>query len=820
MNLLVTDLRLAVRQWRRTPVLAGIMLLSLVLGIGASLTLFSLVDAILLATLPVQDPQRLVRLVTPRGDAIVSNPVWEHIRDTQPVFASAAGVATSRVNLARGGEGRFVSAALVSGGFFDTLGLRPQLGRALDRQDDHAGTAAVAIIGHGLWQRDYAGAADVLGERMWINGEAFAIVGVLPRRFRGLEVGRATEVIVPLAAEPLLRGTASQLARPRSGFIAVYGRLAAQRSLGETAAAWRAWFPALREATRFSGPGSDQHLADPLDVVSAARGASVLRRQYRQPLLFLFSGVSLVLAIVCTNLSALVLARFSDRTRELSIRSALGASRARLVRALIVESLLLAGVGAAAGLLLAQWAAPVLARQLATPALRGLAPQIDVALDARLIGVALGLALLSGLAAGLVPALRASRVDPLKGLSGAADAARGRHVVGHGLRGLVVCQIALSLTLVTGAALLVRSFAELTLQDPGVDADAVLVAAVTGDLGVVLPDGRPSRIDMIAARLSAIPGVQHASGSVMTPLSGMVVAADIEVPGSAANAPAGAMLTFNSILPDYFAALGTPLLAGRDFTAADRATAPGVVIVNEAFVARHFPGQQALGRIVRHRTRQMEIVGIVADSRQVSLREPRQVPMAYGPLAQSSAGSTVPSLRFMVRSDRPDVMRAPILSALRDVDPRLTVEFTTVAGDAAASVTRERLLAWLGSVCALLGVVMAIAGVYGSFAYAVSRRRSEFGVRLALGATQADLVRHVMRDASLVLFLGLIAGMAGTFAATRLMTSMLFGISATDPLAVAMSVSSLTLVACAASYLPARRAALLDPASALRTTDR
>jgi putative ABC transport system permease protein len=816
MDAIVSDLSLALRQWRRTPVITLVTLVSLVVGIGASLTLFSLVHALLLATLPVRDPHSLVGIASPRGNLNVSNAVWEHVRDHQPMLESVFGVAVDRVNLARGGEARYVWAALVSGGFFDVLGLQPVLGRPLDARDDTPGAALTAVISAGLWEREFDSARDVLGRTIWIEDRGFEIVGVLPRRFRGLDVGRSTDVVIALAADAAFRGANSRLTQPLFSWIQIFGRLAGTHTLEQASSALAAWQPTLRAEALPAGEASERQLLDPLQLLPAAHGTSALRAQYGQPLLFLFGAVSFVLVIVCANLSALVLARFTDRGRELSVRAALGASRGRLMRSLLLESLLLAGVGAALGLVLAQWAAPVLARYLTSPAFRGLTPQLDVPADVRLTAVAIGLALLSGLAAGLLPAMRASRVQPLEGLTGSARSTSGTGGLARTMRVLVTCQVALSLALVTGAALFVRSFVELTTQDAGLDVDSVLVASVSGNLAGPSTHARMELVDRIATAFAAVPGAERVSATFITPLSGVMMASNLTVPGSRSDAAHGGASTFSRVLPGFFAVMGTPLLAGRDFDDRDGPSGRGVVIVNQAFADRHFGVENPLGRIVIAGTTQMEIVGVVGNARQVSLRESGTVAMAYGPLAQVTNPGGFPSLRFVIRADRPEMLRPAVAPALRQIDPRLTLELTTVARDAAASVNRERLLAWLGGLCAILGAVMAIAGLYGTFAYAVVRRRTEIGVRLALGAQHMDILGLVLREAGLVIAIGLAIGVGATLASSHLVAGLLYGIGATDPTTLALSAAAFVAIAIVASYLPARSAARVDPAITLR----
>lgn len=827
MNQLLQDLRDAWRQWRRSPLVTAIAVLSLALGIGTSLALFALVDAVLLRTLPVRDPHALVRMVAEdtrlgRGqiDVGVSLPVWDHLRDAQPFAAEVAAFSTERFNLAPGGEVRYVTGLYASGGAMEMLGVTPAVGRPLTSADDRDGAPPAAMISHALWQRDYAAAAGVIGQTIWIDQQPFTIIGVAPRGFYGLEVGRHVDVIVPVSARALMAGPAWAAQRMVVPWLTVYGRLSPGQSVGEASAALRAWAPNLREATLPPGPAADRHLVDPLLLVSGSQGMSWLRRQYAQPMWLLLGAVALVLLIACANLAALVLARFTDRRHELGVRLALGATRGRLVRALLTESLMLGAAGAVLGASTVQWLVAVVVPYLTSPALRGVPPLIDIAVDVRLTGVAMMIALITAVFSGLVPAWHASRATPQASL--AATTRQGLHGAGaaRGMRVMVAAQVALAIVLASGAALLVRSFVGLTTAPTGAEPERVLVATLSGALASNEPATRFDRIDQARARLEAIPGVEAVSAGIITPLSGGMAAGPLDVPGSRyeppPNMPAGAMAPFNRVLPGFFRAVGTPVVRGREFDDRDGPGTPGVAVVNDAFVERHYGDTDPLGRLITIGEFAMTIVGVAADARQISLKEERPVPMAYGLLTQGAGTAPIPSLRFVVRTSTLDAVRGPIVAALRDIDPRLSVEFRTMRDEAEASVNRERLLAWLAGLFAVLGLVMAVVGLYGTFTYAVVRRRAEFGVRMAIGAARGDILRLVLRDASMVLAVGVALGLAGTAAASRLVESLLFGVSARDPWMLSAAVAAVAAAALAASALPARRAARVDPAVALR----
>lgn len=823
---MIQDLRAAFRHWQQTPVVTLVALLSLALGIGATLALFALVDALLLRSLPVRDPQSLIRVVAEERrlnlgvvDWSFSEPVWTHIRTHQRFATSVFAVAVDRANLARDGEVRYVSSLYLSGNACDELGLTPALGRTLQPADDSPTAPPVTMISYGLWQRLYRGEPRALGDTLWVDGSPFTIVGVAPRNFFGLDVGRSADVLLPVSARQIIQSPQSP-AQATSPWLTLYGRLAPGHTLEGANAALQAWQPALREETLPAGPAAEIHLINPLVVVSGAQGQSFLRRQYEQPLLMLLGAVVVVWLIACANLSALVFARFTDRQHELGVRLALGASRQRLVRALLVESVALAIAGAAAGIWMAHALVSAVIPYMTSPAFRGLPPDLPVAIDARLLLVATLLALTSGILSGALPAWRASRVAPQVSLSTAARGGLHGRRASRGLRAMVAVQVALSLVLVTSAALLVRSFVALVTGPAGVEPDRVLVLVLTGELMTPGAGARHERLETIQRTLAAVPGVDAVSAGIITPLSGGMAAAPLEVPGSTyeppLNMPAGAASPFNFVLPGFFYAVGTPIVEGRAFDERDTAASTPVAIVNQAFADRHFRAGNPLGRVLRVGTTAMEIVGVVADSRTISLKEERSVAMAFGLLTQRTTSAPLGSLRFVVRSDRPDAARAPLAAALRTVDPRLSLEFRTMRDEADASVNRERLLAWLGGLFATLGLVMAAIGIYGTFAYAVVRRRSEIGVRMALGANRADILRMVLRDAALVLALGTVAGVAAAVSAGRYVQSLLFQLSARDPWTLTIAILLVILVAAVASFVPARRASRVEPVVALR----
>jgi putative ABC transport system permease protein len=813
----------AVRQWRRAPGATAVAVLSLTLGIGGTLALFSLVDALLLKTLPIHEPARLTRIVGrdlrpgEQHDIGLPTHVWEYVRRSQTIFDSVLAVGTGRINLARGGDTRLAGIAYVNGGYFETLGLRPAVGRVLAAFDEAPVNSAVAVISHSLWQRDYAGRLDILGQPIYLDNHRFEIVGVAPKGFFGLEVGRVDDVMVPLAAQELVRGEESQYRSPSAGWLQIYGRLRAGQPLTDVAARMRAWYPALRAATLRSDVADERHLPYQLDLAPAAQGQSFVRRQYATALSWLSGAVTVLLLIACTNVAVLTTARFSDRRHEIGVRLSLGATRGRIVRLLLTDSLLVAFVSGALGLgvsrILAQAVVPYLTLGPANP----IGTRLLLTLDGRLLAVAVLLTLASAAIAGLVPAIRSTN---------AVRASLNEQTRGGGapstlrtMRALATAQVAGSVVLLVGASLLIRSFVELTTRPIGIDRDRVLVASITDPYESTTLAGTLQRILRVQGALATTPGVTGVSAGIVSPLSGMMAAAALRVPGSFEITPAGGFPPFNSVLPGYFEVLGTPLLRGRDFSPMDVAGGPvgrrDAAIVNQAFAERHFGGFSPLGRVLLLGDRELEIVGVVANARAMSLREDRPVPMAYGALAER-INLRSSNLRFVIRAEDPDAARAGVLSSLRAVDPRIIVDLRTMSGDALRTINRERLLAWLGGSFALLGLLIASVGVYGTFAYAVVRRRQEIGVRLALGADRTDVLGLFLREAAVVLVVGVGGGTSAALAGSRYVHGLLFGVSPRDVTSVVTAIGCIVVFAVLATYLPARRAAAAHPAAVLR----
>jgi putative ABC transport system permease protein len=819
------DLKFALRQMRQTPIVSGVALLSLALGIGANVAIFSLVNALILKPLPVYEPERLVIFgqEDPRiHNNSLTNPQWEYIRDHQDVLVGVAAYGNPRFNLSSGGETRPAQGLFVSGRFFDTLGVAAHLGRTFTTDDDRRGggpDGPVAVLSYGFWQREFSGRADVIGTPITLDGHAFTIIGITERDFRGVQIGRAFDVAAPLGTEPVVRGAESSLDRRDNWWLTVVGRLAPGQPMAQAEARLRAFWPELRDATlpQESRPGIlAEYLTEQPALTSATTGISNLRDVYSRPLYLLLGVVAMVLMIACGNMANLLLAQSVARRRELALRLSLGARRGQLVRQLLVESLMLSTIGAAVGLLIAGWGSRAIVALLST---RTQVVEVNLSMDWRVFVFTTAVGVVTGLLFGVAPALRGTALKPADALRDHARgvaAGGGRLQVGHAL---VALQVALSFVLVFGSTLFVRTLVSLATQEMGFESSRVLVGSVNvRDTGVP-PESRVSFYRRVQESLSAVPGVEAAAISLVTPVSGSTWNYEIDVPGSSTNQRRRVL--FNGVSPGYFRALQTPLLAGRDIEDRDRPGSPGVVVINEAFAARYFRGENPIGKtitIVRARTtdrdRVVEVIGMVANAKYRLLREDPQ-PIIYGAFSQQP--QLLSSARMTIRTiGAPMESRNAIVQALAGVHNGIALDLKHLDEDLGANVLQERLLATLSGFFGVLALLLAALGLYGVMSYAVTRRRNEIGIRMALGAEPQAVVGLVLKHVALITGAGLVAGAVAALGAGRFINSLLYNLAASDRTMIGVTAVTLAAAAATAGYLPARRAARIDPMAALR----
>ena len=822
------DFRFAARMLRKTPGFTAAAVISLALGIGANTAIFQLLDAVRLKTLPVRAPNELaqVGLVNPekrRGSYSdrynsLTNPLWEQVRDRQQAFSGVFAWSLGNFNLAQSGEVRIAKSLWVSGDFFNVLGVQPAVGRVLNPSDDVRGcTAPGVVISHGFWQKEFGGAADVVGRKLTLADHSLEVVGVTPPEFYGLEVGRSFDFAVPICAEALLRGKNSRLDSGTNWWLMVTGRLKPGESLPQANASLQSMSAGLFEASlpaNYPEASVKDYLGARLEASSAAGGFSLLRQDYERPLWLLLAIAGLVLLIACANLANLLLARGSMREREMAVRQAVGASRARLVRQLLSESVLLAGIGTVLGAGLAQ----VLSRLLVSFISKTSdAIVLDLSFDWRLIAFAAAIAAVTCILFGLTPALRATRVQPA-----AAMKAGGRGLTAGPerfslRRTLVVVQVALSLVLVAGALLFTRSLSKLANVDTGFQQDGILIARADLRHLNLAEDQRVLYREQLLKRLRAIPGVEAATETAVVPLSGAALNNDVWIDGQRERQVNS---SFTWVGASYFDTLRMQLTAGRDFNSSDTTNSVKVAIINETFSRRVFSGANPIGRRFWVQARPgipetaYEIVGVVKDTKYENLRE-EFGPIGFFPASQEPEPD--PFGQFLIRSRLPEAqVTAAIKNQFAEINPGVSVSFQNFGSMISDGLLRDRLMATLSGFFGLLALLLASVGLYGILSYGVASRRNEIGIRMALGAQTRNVLSMILREAVMLALVGIIVGLPFVFAVTRFASSMLFGLTPTDPLSLTAAAVFLFGVALLAGFLPARRATKIDPLEALR----
>jgi predicted permease len=825
----VQDVHYGLRQLRRRPGFALVVVTSLALGIGANTAIFTLIDAVLLRMLPVRDPAGLQLVVARQanGDSRgFEYPEYRRLRTASPVLVDVAAYGTTRLNVSLDGSIEpTAEGQLVSGSYFPLLGINAVMGRTIEPADDlNPNGHPVAVISHGYWRRRFGLEPSVVGRTIHLSGMPFTIIGIAPREFFGLEVGRAPDIWVPTMMQPAVMPAAENWlggeSIARTFWLTVVGRVKPEYT-PQQAQSILAGLDVLdplmtKPANRGERP---QRIAEQLGLSPAARGISSLRQQFSQPLFILMAVVAVVLLIACANVANLVLARAASRLPEFSMRLALGAGRWRLVRQLLVENVLLAALGGLCGLLLARWATGLLVTFMSsgrTPIALHLEP------DGRILAFTAVVSILTGIMCGLVPALRASRVDVVSGIKGQARGSiGGNHRLGPG-KILVVSQVVLCLLLLFGAGLFVRSLQALDGQDGGFDRDTVLIVRIepkgSDQRGV---PGASERLDRsyrdLLQRVGSIPGVRAASLAHYNPTSRVGYSGPVQIfDGTFQRVPQ------LMVYPNYFAAMDIPLRAGRDFSERDLdSSSPLVGVVNEAFVRQIMNGENPVGRriVIERGEQAREIIGVVSDTKYASLKEATP-PLLYQPFLQTNTGRGQMTLHVRAANGA-----AGVVSRVREEVQRIDKDMPlfpiqTLADQMNGLLSRERLVAALSTLFGLVALLLAAVGLYGLLAFSVVQRTGEMGLRMALGAARQNVVLMVMRDAMLLVGVGLVIGVPCALVTGRLASSqvsgLLFGLSATDPSTMVGAALLLMTVAAVAAYLPASRAARVDPMVALR----
>jgi putative ABC transport system permease protein len=824
------DLRLAIRALRATPIVTAVAVLSSALGIGANTAIFSLVNGLLLRALPVAEPQRLVIVSSTTATSENwlgqwSYQVWDQIHQRTELFDSAVTWSDARFNIAAGGESQFVDGLWTNSSFFNTLGVPLLLGRPFTDADDRRGggpDGAVAILSYGFWQRHFGGATNVVGRTLTLDTVPFTVIGVAPPDFFGLEVGHAFDVYAPLGDEPLVHGRDTWFDR-HGGYFTIMGRLKPGQTLDSTTAALRNVQRQIWEVTvpRNARPEyREKYLAESFSLVPLMTADSPLRRQYGRPLVALMIVVTLVLLIACANIANLMLARGAARRHELSVRLALGASRWNLIRQLLAEALVLAATGTALGWLVASWARRLLMRQIST---QGNAVVLDLSVDWRVLLFTITVAVATAMLFSIVPAAKTSRVAPM-------DALRepGRSTIGDGrggmTGGLVVAQVAISVVLVVAAGMFIRTFASLATRHLGFERDRVLLVNVDAQHAGVLPDQYVPLYDRIRETVRAVPGVSEAAFSAVTPVGGMGLAPHIDVSGGVRvlGNVYGVNGVTNVISPGWFDTFGTPVIEGRDLTDRDRQGTPLVAVVNQTLVRQFLNGASPIGHTITltlpSRAVTADIVGVVSDAVYLSLREvvPATVYTAQAQFYLSPALLAPAYLSVRSTNNSPALLAKSVADAIGAVNPRVVLTSRPLTDQIDASLSQERLVAMLSGLFGALALLLAALGLYGVTSHAVARRRTEIGIRMALGAAPTSVVRLVLGRVSLLVSLGVLVGIGVSAWASKFVATLLYGLEPRDPATLVGASVTLVAVSSVASWLPAWRASRIDPAEVLR----
>jgi putative ABC transport system permease protein len=828
------DLRYALRALARTPGFTAIVVLTLGLGIGANSAIFSLTDQMLLRSLPVHQPEDLVTFDGPgafRGRsfnrATFSYPMYKDFRDKNQVLAGVIGRFPTAVTFTHKGQSERVSGELVTGNYFDVLGVKPALGRLLSSGDDQKpGAHPVAVLSYGFWKRRFGLDPSVLNQPVNINGHPMTIVGVVQQGFNGVVIGEPPDLMVPVMMKAQMTPTWNDLDNRRSRWLSIVARLKAGVSIERARAAMNVLYGQINaeEITQIEAPSErfrKLFLTKKLIVEPAGRGLNAgVRRDAAMPLMVMSGMVGIVLLIACANVANLLIAKLTSRQKEIAIRAALGAGRWQIVRQYFLESLLLALGGGAVGLVIA--AATTNALVSAMP-MQDLVRNLSTSPDARVVLFTLGLCVVTALLFGLVPALQASRPglvtalkDEIGTTSGGVKHARMRKI-------LVVAQIALSVLLLAAAGLFARSLYNLRTLDPGFKLDRLLTFSIDPTLSNYSQERTVQFAERLQEALLGTPGVTGVTASEVPALTDSTWSMTVRIDGYTPKEGEDMNPSVDGVGPRYFSTMGIPLMAGREFSDTDTAKAPKVAIINETMAKKYWPGSSPIGRrlgIGRDNQTGIEIVGVVTDSKHATLRE--EIPrFVYLPYTQDDS---LNALTFYVRTGAaPGTMVSAIRSVVRRLDPALPVyDVKTMEVQARESLFVERIMAGLSVAFGVLATLLAAIGLYGVMSYAVARRTREIGIRMALGAERSTVLRLVLGEVAMLAMVGIVCGLAGTGALLKVMGSqlaerMLFGLSPADPVTIAGSTLTLALVAMFAGLVPARRATAIDPMRALRS---
>jgi len=809
---IIQDIRFGVRMLLKHKSFTAVAVLSLALGIGANTTIFSMFDAVLLKMLPVEHPEQLyfIHNVGARGrGSAPPYPCFARFREQNQSFTGLAAFTKRDLRIRIDGQREEINGQLVSGNYFSLLGVNPVLGRVLSPADDTIPEKGgpdgyVAVISYNYWARRFGRSPEVIGKVAQIGADAVTIVGVMPPEFYGLIPGTEIDISLPIMFEG-----AQQLTSNHTWWFNAVGRLKPNASVERTQVELNSIFQPFMDETLVSAE-MRRNSYDHIELAPASRGLDTLRQQFSRPLQALMGIVALVLLIACANVANLLLAQGTARRKEFGLRLALGASRLRLLRQMLTESLLLVSLSAFLGLLVARWGGSFLTSFFATGSDR---ISVKVTLDFRVLLFTAGVALFTGLIFALGPAWQATRFDPAPTLKESASARpRSRF-----RKSLVISQVALSLFLLVGAGLFLRTLRNLKAIDAGFRPEGVVTMRVNPSVAIGQGARLASLWQEILARVERLPGTRAASLSTLSPLGGLDSTRFVEVAGFTPNSREDQVIRLNQVSPGFFSTFGIGLLQGRSFNEDDNETAPKVALLNETAARFYFEDRNPVGaqlsfnRNTKAAPAVYQVVGVVSDSRYNSLREPDRRSV-YLPMPQSL--DQLGRLTLAVRGDgRPVELTNAVRAAGDDI---LVTYIATLNEQVDQSLLQERLLATLALFFGLLALLLACIGLYGVMSYDVAQRTHEIGIRMALGANATQVLRLVLGQTLVWVALGIALGLGGALLGTRWAKSLLFGLQPNDPLTIALATLTLLTVAVVAGYLPARRATRVDPMVALK----
>jgi putative ABC transport system permease protein len=866
MRHLSRDLRYALRGLARSPLFTAVALLSIALGIGANTAIFTLVDEVLLRRLPVREPDQLVLFNGPRnhygsnaGGNMLSYPMYEDFRDnfvdrgaspklprvtppiadnttSPPVFSGMFARRTVAMNVGDNGQTERVPGELVSGTYFQVLGVGAAIGRVITPDDDkERGGSPVAVLSYDYWRTRFGADPKVVGKTINVSNHTLTIIGVSQAGFDGVDIGYVPRIRVPLLMKADMTPNWDDVDNRRSRWVNVFGRMKPGATLDQAKASLQPFFHAIIEQEVLAPPFAnttpytrEQFLKGQIDLLPASQGRSPIRQQLSQPLWLLLGIVAGVLLIACANVASLLIARATARQKEIAVRLALGASRGRIVGQLLVESVMLSACGGLLGLVIAAWT---------TRFLLGFLPTTDTphvisgSIDSRILLFNFALSLATGLVFGLVPALRSTRPNLAPTLKDQVGAVVGGSGGGRLRKGLVVAQVTISVLLLVSAGLFIRSLRALRLLDLGLKTDNLIAFNISPTLSGYTPLQTKQFNKQMVERVRALPGVSATAFAQIGLLEGNEWDSSMSVEGYEPKPGENMNPYCNAVSPEYFKTMGIPLVSGRDFDHRDVRYAPPpgdsantpplyqVAIVNESYAKHYFGERSPIGRhlgfgINPGTKTPIEIIGVVKDAKYTGVRDdiPRTVYFAF--MESDFAGGSVMYVRT---SNRPDAAFGAIRQAARDLDANIPIfNLRTLDRQIDQSLLNDRLIATLSAAFGALATMLAVIGLYGVMAYTVARRTREIGVRMALGAVRGDVVWLVMREVLLLVGSGIVLGLVAAWALGRLIASQLYGVTASDPLTMAGAAGLLLFVALLAGYLPARRATRVNPVLALR----